>query len=76
MIGAILATDMSHHFGLTTEFKNHAPAFSVDKEEDRGLLNKIILHAADISNPVRATTVNLAMSQLVHAEFRCGGRGV
>eukprot|EP00891_Asterochloris_glomerata_P009655 jgi/Astpho2/9655/gw1.00146.70.1_t len=74
IISAILATDMSYHFSLTTEFKNHGEhggcAFSIEKEEDRLLLIKAIIHAADISNPVRPFHVNCVLSSGVHREFR------
>ncbi|DBB04290.1 TPA: hypothetical protein ACH3X1_012787 [Trebouxia sp. C0004] len=70
IISAIMATDMSFHFSLTTEFKNHAGPFLMEKEEDRVLLVKAVLHAADISNPVRPFHVNCVMSTSVHREFR------
>ncbi len=47
-----------------------AGAFSIEKEEDRLLLIKAIIHAADISNPVRPFHVNCVLSSGVHREFR------
>lgn len=69
VIGAILATDMSAHFSLTTEFKNRE-RFSVGSTEDRMLLCKTILHAADLSNPTLPFAINSFISQNVHAEFK------
>ena len=73
VISGILATDMSFHFSLTTEFNNHLAPWAVDKEEDRLMLVKAILHAADISNPVRPFHINCVMSNAVHREFRYKG---
>lgn len=69
VIAAILATDMSVHFSLTTEFKNHED-FSHKSPEDRLLLCKTILHAADLSNPTLPFPINAHSSQNVHAEFK------
>ena len=44
--------------------------FLLEKEEDRVLLIKAVLHASDISNPVRPFHVNCVMSTSVHREFR------
>lgn len=46
--------------------------FLLEKEEDRVLLIKAVLHASDISNPVRPFHVNCVMSTSVHREFRSG----
>lgn len=70
IIAAILATDMSAHFSLTTDFKNHEE-FRADSPEDRLLLCKTILHAADLSNPTLPFAANSYISQNVHAEFKC-----
>ena len=70
VIGAILATDMSAHFSLTTDFKNHDTAFSHESPEDRMLLCKTILHAADLSNPTLPFAINSYISQNVHREFK------
>ncbi|GBG00359.1 cAMP phosphodiesterase [Raphidocelis subcapitata] len=69
LVDAILATDMSHHFGLTQELQKHPPAFAADNEADRALLTKAILHAADIANPVRPFRTALVMAHRVHEEF-------
>ena len=47
-----------------------AGPFALEKEEDRVLLIKAVLHASDISNPVRPFHVNCVMSNSVHREFR------
>ena len=44
--------------------------FLLEKEEDRVLLIKAVLHASDISNPIRPFHVNCVMSTSVHREFR------
>lgn len=49
-----------------------AGPFLLEKEEDRVLLIKAVLHASDISNPVRPFHVNCVMSTSVHREFRSG----
>lgn len=70
MVGAILATDMACHVSLYNQFREHSGTYSIDRVEDRTLLIKIILHAADISNPARSFEVNCIMSHLVHLEFK------
>ena len=49
---------------------NGTGPFLLEKEEDRVLLIKAVLHASDISNPVRPFHVNCVMSTSVHREFR------
>ena len=69
VIGTILATDMSFHFSLTTEFRSHMD-FSHKSPEARLLLAKTILHAADLSNPTLPFAINSHISQNVHTEFK------
>lgn len=71
MIAAILATDMSAHVSLYNAFTVHGSAYSGERPEDRQLLIKIVLHAADLSSPVRPFAVNCIWSQKVHREFQC-----
>lgn len=51
----ILATDMSNHFDVTNKFQLKADAASFDPEkgEDRQIMCNLLLHGADLSNPVR-----------------------
>ncbi|WIA12087.1 hypothetical protein OEZ85_012163 [Tetradesmus obliquus] len=69
LVEAILSTDMHGHFTLTQELQKHGPAFAPELEADRTLLVKAILHAADISNPLRPWQGALAAAERVHAEF-------
>lgn len=69
IIAGILSTDMSCHFALTQDFKNHPPTFDPNNEADRLLLIKVMLHAADIGNPVLPFNINKAWSEKVHREF-------
>ncbi|KIY92160.1 high affinity cGMP-specific 3',5'-cyclicphosphodiesterase 9 [Monoraphidium neglectum] len=69
LVDTILATDMSHHFSLTQDLQQHPPVFSADSEADRALLMKAVLHAADISNPVRPFGVALSLVDRVYDEF-------
>ena len=71
MVAAILATDMQAHFTLTSEFCRHGPTWSKDSIEDRLLLVKTIVHAADLANPTRPFVINCALSACIHAEFAC-----
>ncbi|KAG1670017.1 hypothetical protein FOA52_011173 [Chlamydomonas sp. UWO 241] len=70
IIAAIQCTDMSNHFKMTQEFKQHAPEFDPTSEADRLMLGKVILHSVDIGNAVRPFHVNETMSQRVHKEFQ------
>ncbi|KAF6255058.1 hypothetical protein COO60DRAFT_253735 [Scenedesmus sp. NREL 46B-D3] len=70
LVDAILSTDMHGHFALTQELQKHGPVFSPDVDSDRALLIKAILHAADISNPLRPWAGALAGAERVHAEFQ------
>lgn len=69
----ILATDMSLHFKLVSEFKARidAGAYDVPEQtaEDRMLLLKIILKCADISNVCRIWPVAEAWTKRVSDEF-------
>ena len=56
---------------VSNDATRRAGPFLLEKEEDRVLLIKAVLHASDISNPVRPFHVNCVMSTSVHREFRC-----
>ena len=56
-VDAILQTDMSHHFKMVQDLnKLHTDAseqpFDKEKMEDRRYLTGVLVHAADISNPL------------------------
>ena len=68
MVGAILATDMQGHFALTSEVRR-TTSWSPGSFEDRQLLVKAIVHAADLGNPTRPFPINCFMSAAIHREF-------
>lgn len=70
IVAAILCTDMSNHFHMTQDFRKHDTTFDHENDNDRLLLTKVILHAADIGNGVRPFAVNDVMSKRVHREFQ------
>jgi len=80
IIQCIMGTDMSNHFRLTSELcQLELPSPPLDEEdellteisgEERVFLCKAILHAADISNPVRSFDVDYFMSERVQEEFK------
>lgn len=81
MISAILSTDMTVHFELTSKFDTHVSAklhegteelFTKDIK-DRQLLLNVILHSADISNMVRPPMISRKWSDLVFEEFLSQG---
>jgi hypothetical protein len=45
IIDCILATDLSNHFSLTSDFSKHTGDFSVDSQPDRHLLAKVGVRA-------------------------------
>jgi hypothetical protein len=51
-VESILATDMSHHFQMTTALKTLDHPLSKSSPADRTLLSNVIMHCADLSNPV------------------------
>ena len=54
VITAVMSTDMVHHFEMVaTLTKREAPApFDVNEAADRRQLVNMLVHAADISNPL------------------------
>lgn len=75
IIHAIIHTDMAKHFPLVSRLEMYAEADPEDShsfmssEEDRLFLAAMILHAADISNPVRSTSVASEWARRVLNEF-------
>ena len=69
MIGAILATDISGHFALTSLFWQHGKQWAVGKSDDVLLLVRAILHAADLSHAARPFPIHATMVLRMHTEF-------
>eukprot|EP00742_Colponemidia_sp_Colp-10_P004460 GILJ01004761.1.p1 GENE.GILJ01004761.1~~GILJ01004761.1.p1 ORF type:complete len:1147 (+),score=188.32 GILJ01004761.1:454-3441(+) len=70
MIPAILATDMKHHFDMTSTLKQFKRSEATkEKKEDRQFLANTIVHAADIGNPVLPIDACRKWAFLVVQEF-------
>ena len=71
IVSCILATDMSVHFQLVDEFsrKTSASNWSTTGFPEKTLLGKIVVHAADLSNPVRPFEIAKKWSLLIAEEF-------
>jgi high affinity cGMP-specific 3',5'-cyclic phosphodiesterase 9 len=75
IIHAIIHTDMAKHFPLVSRLEMYGEADpedshgSMSSEEDRLFLVAMILHAADISNPARSTSVASEWARRVLNEF-------
>jgi GAF domain-containing protein len=70
----ILSTDMVQHYALTKELQEHGADFSAGTDADRLLLVRVLLHGADIGNPVRGFDVAARWSRRVHEEFSAQAR--
>ncbi|KAF4672510.1 hypothetical protein FOL47_000425 [Perkinsus chesapeaki] len=71
-INAILATDMKVHFDLTTKLQELGTSLGevdYESQENRVLVHKCVVHAADISNPVLPTKQYRDWSYRVMLEF-------
>lgn len=72
MVGAIMATDMSKHSDLMEETAvraNHPSSWTTQDITEKIFYSKIILHAADLSNPTRDFPVAFEWAKLIAAEF-------
>jgi len=70
VVGLVLATDMSVHFGLLEDFGRAAAAQPDPSQwKDRALLFRMLLHLADIANPARRFAFARAWAERVVAEF-------
>merc|ERR1719323_1280387 len=72
MISMVLATDMAKHQKYVSELRSmlEAPAAqSLEKVEDKFFLLDTLLHAADLSNPGKDTSIALAWTRRVCEEF-------
>ena len=71
MISLILATDLTQHFTTVSTFKSQVEGGSIDmkKPEDRNLLLKVILKAADVSNPTKPKSIYKFWTNAIMEEF-------
>ncbi|KAK9809639.1 hypothetical protein WJX73_009976 [Symbiochloris irregularis] len=69
VIGAVLATDISQHFSVTSQFCLHGGFLGDLGPEELVLLCKTIVHAADVSNPARPFPIYAVMAQSLHQEY-------
>lgn len=70
IISSVMATDMAVHFDLIEETKRKAElGWKFDEERDRFFLGKILLHAADLSNPVRPYHMTKEWARRISMEF-------
>lgn len=69
VISCVLATDMSVHFDLIEEIKRKPLGWSFGDIKDQLTLGKVLVHAADLSNPVRPFQTSVAWARRVSTEF-------
>lgn len=71
VISAILATDMAHHFEISTKFQTRLQSGPISKDhpDDRQMFVNIILKCADISNVVRPFDVCHRWADMLIEEF-------
>ncbi|KAI8905347.1 hypothetical protein DFJ77DRAFT_435422 [Powellomyces hirtus] len=76
VIDMVLATDLSQHFSVLTQFKSRVSSASFSPEEgkeDRWLLWKILIKLADVSNPSKDWRVYGTWVRLILEEFYMQG---
>jgi 3',5'-cyclic-nucleotide phosphodiesterase len=70
IISCVMATDMAVHFDLIEETKKRAmEGWKFEEAKDQALLGKILLHAADLSNPVRPFHMTRQWAERISIEF-------
>jgi len=70
MVSSILATDMSMHFQLVEEVNTRmSTGWVVQSPADQLFFCKILLHAADLSNPVRSFDIAKTWAERIADEF-------
>jgi GAF domain-containing protein len=70
IISCVMATDMAVHFDLIEETKKRAAeGWKFEEAKDQALLGKILLHAADLSNPVRPYHMTREWASRISIEF-------
>ena len=71
IVSSILATDMKTHFDLQAEIAQLNTAEAL--QQHNGLLAQALVHAADISNPLKPFDISKRWSDLVVQEFFAQG---
>jgi len=69
----VLSTDMTLHNGLQLDLQARSarqPSFKLSKLEERIELAKNVVHAADIFNAARPSSINQVVAKLIFAEFK------
>jgi transcriptional regulator with GAF, ATPase, and Fis domain len=76
MIACIIATDMHYHVSLIELISNRASQeeWHIDSFTERMNYGKILLHAADLSNPTRPFVTSRAWAERVSEEFNAQGK--
>lgn len=76
MIACIIATDMHYHVSLIELISNRASQneWHIDSFTERMNYGKILLHAADLSNPTRPFATSRAWAERVSEEFNAQGK--
>jgi len=71
IISCVMATDMAVHFDLIDETKKkaHEGGINFEDPKDQAFLGKILLHSADLSNPVRPFHVTREWARRISLEF-------
>lgn len=72
IVNCILSTDMARHFEIVSKFSallEQKDIGSFASKEERKLLMSFVLHAADVSNPVRPLPVFRRWAERVQEEF-------
>eukprot|EP00004_Rigifila_ramosa_P003116 TRINITY_DN1326_c0_g1_i5.p1 TRINITY_DN1326_c0_g1~~TRINITY_DN1326_c0_g1_i5.p1 ORF type:complete len:1469 (-),score=315.52 TRINITY_DN1326_c0_g1_i5:74-4432(-) len=73
VINAILHTDMALHFEMITKIKQHQNSAGAtlrrETKEDRHMLVSLLLHSADLSNPVRPPAISRVWVYRLKDEF-------
>ena len=76
MIACIIATDMHYHVSLIELISNRASQeeWHIDSFTERMNYGKILLHAADLSNPTRPFVISKSWAERVSEEFNAQGK--
>lgn len=70
MISMVLATDMSSHFGDLAKTKAKVASSEIDlKEKDKYSSMDQLIHAADISNPLKPFPVYFQWTERILSEY-------
>jgi len=73
MVTSVLATDMAIHFQMVSDIEKKIPrqgeVISFEEDNDKLFICSVLLHAADLSNPVRRFDMTKAWAMRVAEEF-------